>query len=463
MFEILHTIDTIAWRITQMKNVLKFLTLTLTFAAFGAISVISTFAQTSAEDCTAIYNKFLADRKGPDIPKYEAAVASGKEYLQKCKDIEGGEEVKAYIEKQLPVVEKNLAAAKDEEYLYKPFNASVPAKDWDKTFNLGKQIIAKNPDLIDVMLVLASVGFDNAFATPPVDKYNTDALNMAKMFLQKANEGKTSENWGAFSYVYKTKLCPDGKTNAIGWMNYTIGFITYNNLKNPKEGLPYLYKATQNGCETKDKIANVYRLIGVWYVDEFRRLEGEKSTVYAKLQKLELDVKAAPADAAGVTTKADLEKQFTDTEKIYNDIIALQKGYMERVVDAYFRAYKIAVADSKQTPEYRTALLNRAKEFYGFRFGKEKVATEFDSWSATLTTKPFPDPTSPVTPVVEAAPTTTTTPGSMATSADTTTNTVADTRPRTVNATTTEAKSAASSTTAPAKKTTPAPKKKGTR
>lgn len=381
-----------------MKTVLKFLTLGLVLTAFGALS---TFAQATADECAAIYEKFKAERVGPDIPKYQAAIVTGKDWLNKCKDLKEQEEVRAYIERQIPNIEKKIVA-EQEAITIAAFDAAVKAKDTDKSFSLGKQIIAKNPDFLDVMLVLASMGFDKSFANPPVETYNADAINMANMFIQKAGEGKTSENWGAYAYVYKTTACPDGKTNATGWMNYTIGFLTSK--KSPKDGVPYLYKATQVGCETKDKISNVYRLIGSWYIDEFKRLETEKNTVYAKLQKLELDVKAATPE-----TKADLEKQFTDTEKQYNDILALQKGYMERVADAYFRAYKISQSEKIVTTEYKNALLSRAKEFYGFRFGKDN--TGFDSWSAGVNAKPFPDPTSAVTPVVEAPSTATTTPG----------------------------------------------------
>ncbi len=433
-----------------MKNTIKFLALGLMVVAFGAISVSSIFAQATAEECATIYNdKFLKDRKGPTIEKYQSAIAAGKEYLSKCGSLEGDDNatIKDYVTKQIPKLEAIVKDMKFTAEVIDPFNKSVPAKDWATAFNTGKQFIAANPDSVDVMLVLASIGFDNATANPAVDTYNSDTIAMAKMALAKMAENKPSGsgNYGAFAYTYKTTAC-DGKLNATGWMNYTIGNITYYRLKNQKEALPYLYKSTQMGCETKN-IANIYRMIGAWYIDEFKKIDDERT---AKIK------------AAG--------DQDTDETKA---MFGLQKGYMERVAEAYSRAYKAAMTDKAATAEFKNSLLNRSKEFYGYRF--DKVMTGYDAWSAGLNSKTFSDPTTAVVPVVDATPSTSTTPAGASTMTTDTTKTpaTADTRPRTATTTTakptTTTATAAGATTAaapttkkaPAKK--PAKKKKGTR
>jgi hypothetical protein len=264
-------------------------------------------------------------------------------------------------------------------------------------------------------------------------------------------KGSGTGNFGALGYSYKNTNCADGKVNAIGWMNYTIGAIMYNRMNQKKEALPYLYKSTQNGCETKDRIANVYRLIGNYYVDEFLRIEKDKNAAYDVLIKLKTD-----------------DPTFADSEKKYKDLVALQKGYMERVMDAFARAYR-AASNAKETTAFINAQLNRSKEFYGFRNGKDKMSG-FDAWLSGLSSKPFPDPTSEVAPIIEAEPTTA--PTTMNATADTSNSAGSDTRPRTAptsgKSTTaaTTAKSTATTTTttttkAPAKK--PAPKKKGTK
>jgi hypothetical protein len=354
-----------------MRSVLKFLTPVLIFAAFGAISVTSTFSQSPFEECQTIYQKFLDNRKGPEIFKYETAVAAGKEFLEKCKTLEGQDDVKAYVEKQLPNVQKNLDVAIWNRDVIKPFNDSFAAKNWDVTFAKGKQIVAKQPDFIDVMLVLASVGFDQAAANN--DKYNADTLNMAKQAIQKINEGKPSVTGdygagfpGGVSYIYKTQNCPDGKVNATGWMNYTIGYINFYRHKNSKEAVPYLYKALQVGCETP-KMGDIYRMIGAWYVDEFKKIDDER-------------VKKIEANGG-----KDNEETIA--------ILALERGYMERIVDAYARASKLA-----RTPATKDAWLKLAQNFYKFRFNDDM--SNFDKWVSESTAKPFTDPTTPVTPVV---------------------------------------------------------------
>lgn len=437
---------------------MKFLTLGLMLAAFGAISVSSTYAQATEEVCKPLYEKFLADRKGPSIEIYERAVATGKEFLSKCSDWAGQEEAIKYVGGQVPKIETTVAGLKDTRDIFDPFNKSIPAKDWATAFRTGKLAVNKNPDDVDVPLILASIGFDRAIVdNPPVDTYNADAISMAKLALQKIEQGKGSGtgNFGALGYAYKTKECADGKTNATGWMNYTVGAIMYYRMNQKKEALPYLYKATQTGCETKDRIANVYRTIGNYYIDEFKRLEGEKNAAYEVLSKMKTD-----------------DPGFADAEKKYKDLLALQKGYMERIMDAFARAYKSAL-NAKEQATFANAQLNRAKEFYGFRFGKTPTVT-FDAWLAGLSGKPFPDPAVAVTPIVETE--TTTAPTAMTATTETPT-TGTDTRARTVATTngtktttpaaTTTTKSASTTTKttttkkAPAKK--PAPKKKGTR
>lgn len=442
-----------------MKTVTKFLTLGLMLAAFGAASVTATFAQATVEECEKIYQDFLANRKGPDRAKFEAAVAAGESYVSKCSALEGQKDVLDYVNKQLPKVKEAIVAF-DKAKVFESFNKAVPAKDWATAFSTGKQIINDTPNDVDVPLVLASIGFDNAVANPPVDTFNADAISMAKLALQKMEQGTGSGtgNFGAFAYVYKTAACADGKTNATGWMNYTIGNIMYYRMNQKKEALPYLYKATQVGCETKDRIAGIYRTIGNYYIEEFKRIEDEKNAAYKVL----------------TDTKTD-DPTFAEKEKKYKDLVALQKGYMERTMDVIARAYKVAV-NAKEPAAYQTAQLNLAKQFYGFRNGPTPTVP-FDTWLSGVTlAKPFPDPTAAVEPIVEAEPTTA--PTAMTTAPETPAASGTDTRARTVNTSTTAAKTstttpakttdAKSTTTTSAKTTTktpakPAPKKKGTR
>ena len=410
-----------------MKNLFKFLTLgMMTIALIGA-ATISSFAQ---DECETIYKKWTENFRGDrnnvdnDISMKQTAIAGGKEFLGKC-DNADQVEIATYLKKQVPILENKVK----DIIMYNRFNKSIPAKNWDEAFASGKEIIAKYPDTsLDIILVLASIGFDSAAAVPPVDKFNNDTINMANMAIQQISAGKTSGSgkYGAFgTYEYTTTAFPDGKNNALGWMNYTIGYINYYNLKNHKNALPYFYKATQINSATKT-FPEIFRGIGAWYLDEFNRIGTDR------------DAK----------TKLAGDK---DTEETLQ-LLALQKGYAERAADAYNRAYKLALPkDAKSAASY----LNLVKTFYKFRFDMkpedEVKNDDFNKYTADLSAKPFPDPTSVVTPIVDAPTTATTTTPTPGTGTTVTTPTTATPGKTT---TTAPGKTTTTTTTAPGKTTT---------
>ena len=121
--------------------------------------------------------------------------------------------------------------------------------------------------------MLASVGLDEA-AEKKNDTYNNRAIEYAKLQLRswKAAQNPNPVNSVLISYEYNTK------DNAIGWMNYTIGYIEYYRQNKKDEGLNNLYKATQIDSETKDR-AFIYALIGDKYVEKADALNKEIVTI----------------------------------------------------------------------------------------------------------------------------------------------------------------------------------------
>lgn len=328
------------------------------FCTFGATSI---FAQDLSKECEAIYQSLWID-KSLTVEKYKRSLAGAKEYLEKCSQVKGQEEVRDYLIKQVPKLEKTI----QEMELFNRFNNAVPAENFDESFASGKEIIAKNPNYaLDVLLILARLGFDNASAKSPNDKYNDDTKNFAKMALQKMNEGKSSDSFNFF----KTSGCSNEKLNATGWMNYIIGYILSVRQSQKKEALPYLYQSTQIGCETK-KMSEAYRLIGDWYFDEFTNLEK------SRLEKIKV---------AG--------NQETDETK---SILALQKGYAERALDAYARIFKIFLTRSTENITYKADLRKKTERVYKFLFDSD--LTGFDSYLKNVANTSFIDPATPVIP-----------------------------------------------------------------
>ncbi len=415
-----------------MKNFFKVITLGLLLTVFTVVGVTSNYAQDTQAEKTALYNKFLENYKG-DISQRKIAIAAAKEYIQKFNEAIDEQQV-TYFKSAIPQLEEGIrkeekikadrdkaeaeAAAKGK--LYKDFDTAARAGNWDQVYALGKQILADDPNLIDVTLVLGSIGLDESYKTPPVKKYNDETITYAKVAIDKLNAGATSKNFGAYGkYEY------ENKENALGWMNWTIGNLLYFQMDKEQEALPYLYKASQYKSEVKD-FPDIYRAIGRWYLNQV----AEKEKV--RLAKL---------------TAAD----NVDTPETL-DLLAQNKGYAARAIDAYSRAYKLAKANPKTTKEYNDNLFNKLQDLYKFRYDEDAMKTDakINSDVAVVLNKPFPNPTSPVEPVEKPA---SAVDGTETTDAmKTTTTTTAPTtngaeRSRTVNNTTNTAKKPAAKPT----------------
>ena len=179
-----------------------------TIIAFAfSVAVRPTAAQATI-DCGSTYQKFLDSRTGPELEKLRSAVSAGSEYLAKCSEVEGQEEIKAYVTDQVPKLSEIIKTKE----LVSRFSTAVPAKNWTEAFSSGNELVAMNhPASIDVMIVLASIGYQNAMANPAADDAGNDTIATAKAVLQKLNEGATSETMGSFNLVIKQRTARTGK------------------------------------------------------------------------------------------------------------------------------------------------------------------------------------------------------------------------------------------------------------
>jgi hypothetical protein len=90
------------------------------------------------------------------------------------------------------------------------------------------------------------------------------------------------------------------------------------------------------------------------------------------------------------------------------EAIGMLNGTAERAMDYYSRAYKLAKSDTPAAKTYKDSLYKDLTILYEGRFNKKDG---LDAYIATVTAKPVPNPTTPVTPVNDPEPTTTTTTG----------------------------------------------------
>jgi len=322
------------------------------FAGLFSMTTLPVFAQTSAENCTSIYQVLVDNRKSEDIQKLKLAFNSGNDYLAKCKDVADQEAHRGFVERQIPVIQREIKK-KEIEILAKRYATASKAKNYDEMVLTAKELLKEDrPYALDLMLDLATIGLNNASSKQANNKYNDDAISYAKQSLQKISEGKISETYGSH-IVYKTAKCPDGKANATGWMNFTIGYITYVSMGQTNDAIPYLYKASQTGCGTRSD-PQIFELIGAWYSDEVVKLNASR---------------AEKIKAAG----------DQDTEETLA-ILALQKGYAERSFGAYSHAYSAAKSNANVSQVYKDELLGKLRSLYEIRFGSD--LSKFDAYLA---------------------------------------------------------------------------------
>jgi hypothetical protein len=408
-----------------MKTTLKFFAPTLLMFAFLIAFITSTAVIVNAQtedspevtaDKKRLYDDcFLKDKayNSADANVKKAAMECGSEYIKKYELADSKDpEKKAivdYLKKKVNKYNEDNVAAKETarvKAIYdrydNAYKAAKTSKNWTEVFAAGKEVLALDPDDVDTMIDLASFGYDRTVETPPNNAFNADAVSYAKMAIAKIEAGKESatKNYGVYA-VYKSKTYADGKANALGWMNYIIGFVGASGKTTVDKATVDSYYKAQKYTSQVAKFANVYQAIGAWYLAEFNKVGND---IDAKIK------------AAG-------DKETDETKQL----VLLQKGIADRAMEAYSRAYKNAkdasingatAAAKDSNSKFAASALKTITELYKFREDKKAPTTaEVDSYISKVLAKPFTDPnatvvpaTAPVvtTPPVTTMPTTTT-------------------------------------------------------
>src|SRR5262245_54235203 len=101
----------------MMKVGLKFFSLKIVIIAFFFLAAAPIYSQ---EECNNIYQNFADNRRGPEIDKYQTAIASGKEYLEKCGNLHPGSDVNNYVTDRVSKMEAivKLKLLKECESIY---------------------------------------------------------------------------------------------------------------------------------------------------------------------------------------------------------------------------------------------------------------------------------------------------------------------------------------------------------
>lgn len=386
-----------------MKTIFRFLSTGVMTAALLAVAATAGFGQgtpaaTPNASCAdidghnALYAKFTGIYLKKTSSDMRTALSTGKEYLEKFGSCEAFKEQVDFVRPHVERIEKKLPdMVKAEELgpIFKRFDAGINADNADEIYAAGREILAKDPDNINIIVPLGVVGLYQSYNNNNM-KFADDTIRYAQMALSKIKAGTpaTKKNkagadvYGALKYELTKDL-------ALDELGYSVAHLTFYGKKDKKAALPLYYEISQRSGRYKDD-PRVYQTIGSHFGSEVLRLNAE-------VAKLIVAQKALPTE----DEKLKMEPQIKET-------IGLINGNAERALDYYSRAYKLAKSDTPAAKTYKDGLYKDLTVLYEGRFSKKDG---LDAYIATVVTKPMPNPTTPVTPISDPEPTPTTTTG----------------------------------------------------
>lgn len=303
----------------------------------------------SAEAKLAIYNEFRPIVKTEQDKAYVLA----QKYLA-CPTAAGEESIAAYLKNFVALMDKARRPEKVYDLVY-------TKKDYTKAFELGRQVLAEEPDNLRVLTDLAYAGY--LAATSKVDTFNVDTLTYAKKAIQLLQAGGKLDNWTPYS----------GKDEALGYLNNTVGVLSLD--KDPSNALRHLIKAAQLDGKLKTQ-AVTYGAIGDAY----------QSGPYDKLS-------------------ADYNARFKDKDETPESKLALENlnQVIDRIIDAYARAVSLAASDPALQAR-KKLWMDHLTGLYKFRHKDSDAG--LTEMIASVMSRPLPGEPTPITTL----PATTTTP-----------------------------------------------------
>ena len=377
-----------------MKTIFKTLGFGAVMAAVLAIGGITVFAQDACNDLDAINAldaKIRADYPKPETKK--AAIDEGKQYLEKYGNCEVTKDFSGWLKGRIPVWEKDVAIGDTlagQKALHDKFDAGFTSKNYDDSFAAADQYIAKYPDdpsNISLMVTLGLLGPQQTVAKNT--KFNANSEKYAKMAIDRLKSGNAvAKKNGKYGFQIEC----ENKDECISGLTYGIAYMNYYGNNNKQAALPYYYEVTKLPGAYKSN-PYVYGTIGDYYFDTVLKLKDE----VIKLQTEAKDfANKPPAADATEDVKKKFEADVDAKIAAVNAKTALLNGYLERDLDAYSRAYSMA-KNSPQDKQYAENIYKKLQGLYTARFPNQQQG--LDTWIASAVAKPFPDPTSEVTPV----------------------------------------------------------------
>ncbi|HKP68289.1 MAG TPA: hypothetical protein VJV05_03330 [Pyrinomonadaceae bacterium] len=378
-----------------MKTIFRFMGTGVMAAALMAAAATLTFGQDPPVSCAdvdghnALYTKFTEVYAKKTVPEMESALTTGKEYLEKYGSCEAFKEQVDFVKPHVARIEKALPAAKEGAALkphFDKFDAGLKAGNADDVISAGNQILNVKKDDMNIAFTMALVSAEKS--TPENKfKYADESIRLSNMvatrlkggweFDRKYNDGPKKGS----PYIGVGVYNRDNRDAAINNLQFNVAYLSFYGKKDYKTALPVYYELSQSPLSKDDP--RIYGAIGEYYVNEGAPIGDEIAKLIQQLK-----------DATDDKVKADLDTQVKSK-------IAMFNGYLERAIDAFGRAHSVAKAGP-----YKDGLYKQLGILYKRRTDKD---AGLDAFISSMISKPFPNPTTPVTPVADPEPTTTTT------------------------------------------------------
>ena len=300
--------------------------------------------QCTQENKDAWYAEFLKIRTADQAKAFELA----KKYLA-CPPAgevtEPQQKIIDYLKKWSTAYEEGMLKVTFTDELYNK-------KNYQKAYEVGKQILAKEPENLRVLVDLGA----NGYMLLPLKnaQLNAESLDHARKALQMLDSGKTVDDWGPLV----------SKENATAYLNFTIGAQALE--KDPGTALKHVLKAAQIESQLKKSPITYAYIAGAY-----------ETGPYAKQSE------AYKATYGG--------KDETPESKL---ALANINQIVDRMIDAYARAVALAGTDP-QFATIKAQSLETLKTWWKYR--NNDTETGMNEFIASVVTKPLPPEPSPIT------------------------------------------------------------------
>ena len=341
-----------------MKKMMMFFMIGATVALLAlpvAATSLTSVSNNSVQECKteekdAWYAEFLKIYKTDQAKAFDLA----KKYLA-CPPVgevtEAQQKIIDFLKKWSTAYDEGMRKVQLPQLLYND-------KKYPEAYALGREILAKEPDNLSVLVHLGA----NGYVVAPLKnaQLNTESLDYARKALALIESGKTIDDWAPLA----------GKDAALAYLNFTIGSLTLE--KEPSTALKNLIKAAQYETPLK-----------------------KSPFAYAYI--------AAAYETGPYATQSEAYKKYTGQDETPESKLALANinQIVERMIDGYARAVALAGNDP-QFAEQKKIWLEVLTNWYKYLHNKSDAG--MTEYIASVVSKPLPPEPAPITVLPAAAP-----------------------------------------------------------